>query len=112
MKQSVVVLVCMALHSFSVRDFPGSHRTGVLAGDLRLQFFITKESEGSGLGNVYQRRIRKEDLSEALQTLSPKHASSPPKVFLCGPPSMVDEVSQHLSELEVDRKDIKYEKWW
>ena len=89
--------------------------TCVRAGKLQLYFFVTKSMGGYDLGNVHVRRIRKEDLGEALQALtagSPKHASGPPKVFLCGPSSMVDEVSQHLSLLQVDRDDIRFEKWW
>ncbi len=82
------------------------------AGKLRLHFFVTKQRDGSDSSNGQLKRIRKEDLREALQALSPEPASGTPKVFLCGPPSMLDEISDQLSQLEVNRDDIKIEKWW
>lgn len=54
----------------------------------------------------------KDDLSAALQMLNSKDASCPPKVFLCGPPRMVDDVSHHLTQLGLDSCDMKFEKWW
>jgi len=84
----------------------------LLAGRLQLQFYLTKTVQAAESANEPRRRIMKDDLSAALQMLNSKDASCPPKVFLCGPPGMVDEVSRHLTQLGVDSCDVKFENWW
>ena len=75
-----------------------------------MQLFVTKGAERTESEKVCRRRINKDDLSAALQALGPNASAA--KVFLCGPPSMVDDVTHQLSCLGLDKNDVKYEKWW
>ncbi|CAL8467625.1 g7163 [Coccomyxa elongata] len=79
-------------------------------GRLQVQLFVTKGAEWIESDNVNRRRINKDDITAALKALG-QHASTT-KVFLCGPPSMVDDVTDQLSCLGIDRDNVKYEKWW
>ncbi|BDA42723.1 Oxidoreductase NAD-binding domain-containing protein 1 [Coccomyxa sp. Obi] len=82
-----------------------------MRGRLQVQFFATKEAERTESGKVYGRRINKDDVSAAFKALGQRNASTA-KVFLCGPPSMVDDVTDQLSSLGIAKDDVKYEKWW
>ncbi len=75
-----------------------------------MHLFATKGAEWIESDNVLKRRINKDDVSAALKALD-MHASAT-KVFLCGPPSMVDDVTDQLSCLDIDKDNVKYEKWW
>lgn len=83
------------------------HIAETLRGRFRVQLFATKGAERTESENVYRRQINKEDISSVLKALG-QNAS----VFLCGPPSMVDVVTDHLFCLGVDKDNVKYEKWW
>eukprot|EP01147_Barroeca_monosierra_P001818 gene1818-4917_t len=54
-------------------------------------------------------RITKESLNAVLKRLNPVN-SVDTRTFLCGPPSMVDQVDIYLRQLGV--VDISFERWW
>ena len=34
------------------------------------------------------------------------------QVYICGPPDMIESMEQYLLELGLNKKQIRYEKWW
>jgi NAD(P)H-flavin reductase len=96
----------------------------VPAGKLQIQYFVTRaaadEQVQPGDVAVLRRRISRDDLAAALQRLNQKVSSNLQNVSgvgeviacLCGPPAMVDDLSQTLRSLHVVEANIRSEKWW
>lgn len=87
-----------------------------ITGRLRTAYFFTKASNTRPVSdNFHYGRIGRDDLRAALDSLGHDARSEPKRsitAFLCGPPRMVDELSQLLLELVVAQDRIKSEKWW
>jgi len=85
-----------------------SSNIDMVAGEMNqfsCKFFVTQEKQHT---KGQARRICREDLEKELLKMSGTRTIC----YLCGPPSMVEEVKGWLEELCVDGKDIKYELWW
>jgi len=74
--------------------------------EMSCQYFITRE-EVTDFPNT-SRRIDKTDLEKEIH----KNSGSELICFICGPPSMVNQVNTWLKELGVSSNNIKFELWW
>lgn len=79
--------------------------------NIMCQFHITGEA---GLytkaGNIFVlgHRITGSDLQVGFHWLRKEKTL----VYICGPSHMIEDMENHLTELEVDISKIRYEKWW
>jgi ferredoxin-NADP reductase len=74
------------------------------------QFFCTAATDGQAMTDeveVHNRRIQSSDLAAALG-----QRTDTTFVYLCGPPSFLDDIAAALKALGVPSAHILFEKWW
>ena len=74
------------------------------------QYFVSRQKLPSSHSTIIQRRIGEEDIATHLYSLnfSPAVVMS----YVCGPPDMIDCVTQWLAQSGLPQEHIHTEKWW
>ncbi|KAL7640122.1 UNVERIFIED_CONTAM: hypothetical protein RMT77_009536 [Armadillidium vulgare] len=73
---------------------------------INVQYFTTKEKYSGN--RILSSRISLEHIKEALSNLN----QSETKVYICGPPTMIESINNFSLECGVPKSRIFFEKWW
>uniref|UniRef100_A0A915J7J7 Oxidoreductase NAD-binding domain-containing protein 1 n=1 Tax=Romanomermis culicivorax TaxID=13658 RepID=A0A915J7J7_ROMCU len=72
------------------------------------KFYVSREPPYTDNPLVKKSHVTREDIMDAVN----EQIASKTKIFICGPPPMIDSVQQILDNASFPKNRIFYEKWW